>query len=205
MKLDDLMGWLRRGGLRRPGVAAVLATVGLVACGGTESAGLRSGDAGSAGERLGHSVSTVEVLGDLVLRSLVAQDTLALERLRLTEHEHNEVVWPELPASRPEVNYPVDMAWENIERRNRVGRKRQMAAMRGRRVSYRGVNCRGETSRFASFEVYTDCVVLFVDADGDPDRLLRVQAFKDVLSRGGGLKIFRYYGETPSWAVSTEQ
>ena len=201
------MDVLRRVGFGRPGVA-VLLTGGLLlaACRG-EGAADAAGEARASapatpeGARFTDSAGSLNALGELVLDAVLLSDTLGLERVRLTESEHNEQVWPEFPAARPEVNYPVDMAWENIDLRNRRDRGRLMRWFDGvepETVTYRGVNCRGEVEPFETFRVHTDCYVLF-ERD---DVLFEVQAFKDVLERGDGFKVFRYYDNQPERAAS---
>lgn len=145
--------------------------------------------------RFTDSAPSLDVLGRQVLAALTRRDLPALERLRLTEHEHNEVVWPELPASDPAVNFPLDYAWTNIENRNRKGLDRLLPYFAERQLGYLGVECRGTPQTFETFDVQTDCWLLFVVGDS-PERW-EVQAFKDVLRRGGGYKIFRYYDEEP--------
>lgn len=135
------------------------------------------------------SAPSLEALGETVLRGLADGDTLALERVRLTEREHNEVVWPELPAAAPEVGFPVDFAWENIEMRNRRALGRILPGYRGREVTFRDVRCRGGTEEFRTFHVLTDCHVAFAVPGGGR---LEARIFKDVLVRHGGYKIFRY-------------
>lgn len=141
------------------------------------------------------SAVSLEQLGGGVLRALADADVSALEDLRLTEAEHNHFVWPELPASAPEVNFPVDLAWTNIQTRNRSALIRIVPLYRGRETHYRGTECRGDTERFDSFVVHTDCWVVFYAPDGS--EYLEAQIFKDVLVRGGGHKVFRYYDEEP--------
>jgi 2-isopropylmalate synthase len=149
---------------------------------------------GADGTRLLGSVASLDSLGRYVLSALTAGDLEALELVRLTEAEHNRVAWPELPASRPRVNYPVDLAWANLERRNRRALERTLPRYRGRDLRYRGVRCRGETQAFETFHVLTDCRLAFEDVEGRP---WEAQVFKDVLVRAGGHKIFRYYEERP--------
>lgn len=141
----------------------------------------------------GSSLS-VEALARDALRGLAASDAMLLNRLRLTETEHNEVVWPELPASAPEIGFPVDFAWRNIQLRNESALERVAGWYRSNPVRYQVAECRGETRAFATFRVHTDCWVLFLTARGE---LLEAQLFKDVLERDGGYKIFRYYDELP--------
>jgi len=145
--------------------------------------------------RFAGSASSLNELGERVLSALPVRDTATLEGFRLTEREHNEVVWPELPASASEVNFPVDFAWTNIALRNQRGLERLQAAFDGAHPRFQGVECRGETQVFETFEVMTDCWIHFTLPD--PERTFEVQAFKDVLVRGGGYKIFRYYDEPP--------
>jgi hypothetical protein len=122
-------------------------------------------------------------------------DTAELERLRLTEREHNEVVWPELPAAAPQVGFPVDYAWSNIQNRNRRAQSRIVPIYAGRELSFLRIDCRGRPRSFETFRVLTDCWIVF--ASEAPPQLYEAQIFKDVLVRGGGHKIFRYYDEEP--------
>jgi len=195
--------WLRRAGFGRPGVAALFAAATLAACAdrahdGSAVADDPSGSSEAAVKAFEGSVGSLNALGRIVLEGLTFADTLSLEAVRLTEYEHNEVVWPELPASAPEINHPVDLAWGNIDRRNLVGRSRLIDAFRDRELEFRSAECRGETRAFDTFVVHTDCYVLFTEVGGVEGRILQVQAFEDVLERGGGMKVFRYYDEDVS-------
>lgn len=140
------------------------------------------------------SAADMDTLGRSVIEALVRADTAALRRFRLTEREHNEVIWPELPAAAAEVGFPVDLAWSNIEARSRRDLGRILTAYRGRRLAFEQVDCLGETRTFATFRVHTDCWVVF--ETGDPD-CRRARIFKDVVERYGGFKIFRYYDGGP--------
>ena len=181
---------MRTRGMRSviPGVLAVL-LVG--ACGGS---GEPTGE-GEGAQRVapfpGSAVS-LDDLGRTVLRALAAGDREALGRVRLGEREHNEVVWPELPAARPEVNFPVDFAWENIQRRNARELERALPWYLGRDLEHVRVECRGGLEVFETFRVHRDCWVVFRAGDAG---VLEVQLFKDGLERGGGYKIFRLYAE----------
>jgi len=162
------------------------------ACGRTAVA---NSEAVDTSLRFDDAQPTMEALGRHVLESLARQDTAALNRVRLTEEEHNGVVWPELPASAPEVNFPVDYAWTNIQNRNTRGMARLLPTFADRAFGFQAVECRGPTEEFETFRVQTDCYVVF--ALGESPELWEVQAFKDVLVRGGGFKVFRYYDEEP--------
>jgi len=113
----------------------------------------------------------------------------------LTAYEHNEVVWPELPAAAPEANFPVDLAWSNIQVRDQSALARIVPTYVGHDPTLHGTECRGSPQHFESFVVLTDCWVLFTLDDATS--LVEARLFRDVLLRGGGHKIFRYYDGEP--------
>lgn len=175
-----------RSGRRRAPLLLLL--WGAVACSEAPAASEPGPDAfpGSAG--------SLDALGATALNALIAADTARLETLRLSESEHNDVVFPELPAGRPEVGYPVDLAWENIELRNARDVARQIRWFRDRVVTPGRTVCSGQTQTFETFVVHTDCVVRFQDSE---EGALEVVLFEDVLERDGGFKIFRFYDHAP--------
>lgn len=147
-------------------------------------------DDSSEGQRLPGSVSSLDELATEVLAGLALADTLRLDRLRLTEFEHNELVYPELPAARPENNHPAELAWANISTRDRLAKARLFAEFGGEDLDLVRAECVGPTERFESYVVHTDCRVTF---RRDGELLPPLQLFRDVLDWDGELKIFRYY------------
>ncbi len=138
------------------------------------------------------SASDLDDLGRQALAAFERGDADALASLRLTEAEHNGVVWPELPAAQGPSPFPVDMAWQNIELRNGRAIPRAAEVLEwARPIAFESVSCEGEIQSFASFQVHTDCYIVFGAREGR----YRLQLFKDVLERHGGFKIFRYYDE----------
>lgn len=158
---------------------------------------------GCGGQPFPDSATSLDDLGRGVMDAFERGDGAALERYRLTEKEHNQIVWPELPAGQAEHPFPVDLAWRNIQLRNQRAVGRASATLATAKlagsVEFRNVDCEGETESFATFSIHTDCYVLF----GVAGRSYKMQLFKDVLVRRGGYKIFRYYDEEPE-AVTAE-
>lgn len=147
---------------------------------------------GESGPALPGSAPSLDALGRFVWASLVAGDSVALESVRLSEYEHNELVWPELPASRHEVNFPVDLAWEYIQQRNHAARQRLVSTFRGSGARLEAVACRGQTESFATFQVLRYCYLVLQD----PRRgRMDAQVFRYVHVMNGGYKIFRYYDD----------
>ena len=147
------------------------------------------------------SSPNLDELGRHVLEAFRNNDREALEAVRLTESEHNTQVWPELPAARGESPFPLDLAWRNIQLRNQRAVPRVSSALAAAQpIEFESVECLGETRSFETFSVHTDCHTRFRTRG----RLYRIQLFKDVLERNGGLKIFRYYDEDPELVTATE-
>ena len=149
-------------------------------------------DQASGGESrtLAGSAESPSALASRVLGALSAGDTALLSSVRLTEREHDELVWPELPAASPEVNYPVDLAWQNIQTRNHAAVASLTRAYEGHELGLEYVECRGGTQEFQTFVVLTDCYVGFRDGR---DTVVERQLFKDILRMNGEHKIFRFY------------
>ena len=130
-------------------------------------------------------------VGERVVEGLIGGEPAALGELRLSRQQYVEVVWPELPASNPDLNVPVEYVWADIEARNRSGLIRLEPQFEGPAAEFKGVNCRGEVQEFGTFRVHTDCWVTLRTPSGER----RIQLFKDVLERGAGYKLFRYYDD----------
>ncbi len=186
--VDVGRGRVRRPGLIRSGfrVACAATALALGGCGDTATSEVQGPEAFPG------SASSVQEIASRSVLALVSKDTAELRALRLSEYEHNEVVWPELPAARPEINFPIDYAWTNISLRNRRALARLFPRLEGRTATVKDVECRGEVQPFQTFQVHTDCWVRLTMQDGYE---IEAQLFKDVLERNGGFKIFRFYEE----------
>lgn len=140
--------------------------------------------------RLENGAATLDELGRGVWTAIVQQDTAALDRLRLSEYEHNVLVWPEQDASRPEAGFPLDQAWHNIQLRNRAARTGLVHAFRDSIDRLVDTRCDGQPRRYRTFLALTDCQLVLETADGGERR---VQAFRYVIRMDGRHKVVRYY------------
>jgi len=162
----------------------------IVAAGACERTPDASEDPAPPSLGLTGGAADLESLARIVVEAIGRTDTAALEALRLTEHEHNDLVFPRLPAGQPPQNFPVDIAWANIRTRNSVAVLRLLDRYGGKRLALETVECVGETQRFEGFEVATDCWTEFADSAGSRHR---AQLFRHALSADGRYKLFRYY------------
>jgi hypothetical protein len=151
------------------------------------------GDGPSTAEpRLTGGAPTLEELGSGVWNGIVARDAAALERLRLTEFEHNQLVWPEQSAAQePSAAANLDFWWQNIQLRNRAALDDLFAVYGGATLALRDVECIGDPQAYESFTALTDCRLTL---DG-PTGPFRVEAFRYVVRMGGAHKVLRYYGD----------
>lgn len=140
--------------------------------------------------RLTGGTATLEELGDAVWTALVREDIAALDLLRLSELEHNELVWPEqTPAREASAAANLDHWWSNIQVRNRAAVMDLLRRHGGSDGTLEGVECVGETREYASFQALTDCRLLVRDAE----RREAVEAFRYVIRMDGRHKVVRYY------------
>lgn len=133
--------------------------------------------------------ASLEELADGVVGGLVEGDTAALAGYRVTEHEHNELLWPEFPIARQDPPFPVDLAWENLEVQNAGALHRLLPRFAGRAVRLDSVECPGGEEAYPSFTVLHDCRIWLVEAGG---RRRVTQPFKSVVVRDGHFKVVRY-------------
>lgn len=139
--------------------------------------------------RLEHTCDTAEALASAVLDGLARRDRAALERLALSEDEFRELVWPDLPAARPERNLPWDYVWQDLHQKSRASLGRTLAAHGGRRYELVSVRHLGDTSTYGTYEVRRDAEVTVRNAEG---RTQQLRLFGSTLHHAGRAKLFSY-------------
>jgi hypothetical protein len=154
----------------------------LAACGRTAN-GAEGGLQGGA--------ESVQALGETVVAALSAGDTAALEGLRTTEREHNQVLWPHFPIAKQDTSAKtIAFAWENIQMRNAAAVQEWVASFRGRTVRYDGAECTGEVEEYGAFQILRGCSVRVTDvAQG---RQYELSPIDRIVRMGGAHKLIRY-------------
>ena len=166
------------------GRAARLALVGFLlgGCGGT-------GSPPGPPAPLSSTFDSSEKLTQAVLDALAASDRETLSAFALNEVEFRTVVWPELPASRPERGVPFDYAWGDLHQKSDAGLSRLLHRYGGQRFEVLDVDFTGETTDYRSFLVHRDSQVRVRDASGKESV---VRLFGSILQRDGEFKLFSY-------------
>jgi hypothetical protein len=134
---------------------------------------------------------TAEDLARAVLTALENGDSKRLHDLRVTAQEFAEILWPEMPQSRPITNTRAEDAWFFVDAGSHSGMSAALAAWGGTHLElvslrydtgrasytnfnlYRGVRIRARTA--AGEEVDVDAVATFAECGG----VWKVYAFKD--------------------------
>jgi hypothetical protein len=155
-----------------------------------ESGWVASGaEASRAAPPLAATFASVEELAGAVLEGIEAGRGDALWALALTREEFEGVVWPVLPASRPERNTPIDYVWGDLQQKSSSSLSRILHRYRGRRYDLAGVELAGETRSYGSFLVHHDARLRVVAAGGTPQTL---DLFGSIIERDGRFKIFSW-------------
>jgi len=182
-QLRAAVGRLRPGGA--PGRASLVAALVVALLLGAASE-IRSGR-GAA--RLADTFESPGAVAAAVLDALAAGDVNGLRRLALTADEFREVIWPELPSSRPEVALPVAYAWGTLAQNSHGSLASTLRVHGGRRYALGGVHVEGEVTDYATFTVHREVALDVTDAMGDRRRL---RLFGSLVEQDHRWKIFSF-------------
>ena len=124
-----------------------------------------------------------------MLGAVEQRDTTALRGLALSEEEFREHVWPELPAARPERNLPFSYVWGDLRQKSDESLGQTLARHGGRRYTLISVRNTGETTRYQSYTVSRETVLMVRDETGVPAEL---RLFGSTIQKDGAWKVFSY-------------
>ena len=138
---------------------------------------------------LANTETSAEALATAVLDALAAGDADRLAGLAVDGREFRDVVWPELPSSRPERGVPVSYAWADLRQKSSNALRRLVARWGGRRFTLLGVAYDGETTDYSSYRVHRETRLRVRDESG---REMDVHFYGSTLVRGDEHKVFSY-------------
>jgi hypothetical protein len=157
-------------------LTVVLLTIWLVACGQSRPA-------------LSHSHDSAEALARAVLSAVEKRDIESLNNLALNEREFRDLVWPELPAARPERNLPFSYVWGDLHQKSDARLRQTLAKHGGNGYELVSIAFTGGTTDYPSYRVHRDSEIVLTTRDSQrkTERL-----FGSVLEQGGRFKVFSY-------------
>jgi hypothetical protein len=147
------------------------------------------GCGGSPSFPLSGGYSSVEELAGSVIGAVERRDTAALQAAALNEQEFREHVWPELPAARPERNLPFSYVWGDLRQKSDAGLALTLARHGARRYTLVSLQNDGETTRYPSYEVRRETVLVVRDETG---AVTDLRLFGSVIQKDGVWKVFSY-------------
>ena len=130
-----------------------------------------------------------EALAAAVLDALADNDRDRLAALALDGQEFRDVVWPELPSSRPERGVPVSYAWADLRQKSSNALRRLAAQWGGRRFTLLDVAYAGETTDYGPYLVHRETRLRLLDESG---REVEMHLYGSTLVRGDEHKVFSY-------------
>ena len=139
-----------------------------------------------------HTFDSPEALAEQVLRYLELERLDELKALPLSEQEFAELVWPEMPAARPERGVPLDYAWGSLHQKSRNALAWTFHHHKGRRYELLRVVFDGETTEYQTFTVHREGRCLVRDEAG---RETKLALFGSVLVHEGRYKLFSFVND----------
>lgn len=138
---------------------------------------------------LEHTFGSPADLANAVLAAVASNDRQTLDALALSGREFRERVWPELPASRPERNLPLEYVWSDLRQKSQGHLRQTLGQHGGRRYTLVDLKFLGETTSYSTFEVSRKAELRVRNEQGE-EQVLRL--FGSVLRSGSEYKIFSY-------------
>lgn len=150
---------------------------------------LLSGCADPPRSSLAATYPSSEALAQAVLDALADGDLAGLEALAINGQEFRDVVWPELPSSRPERGLPVAYAWDDLHQKSSNALRRLVDRRGGRTYTLLAVSYDGETTDYGTFRVHRETRLTVRDEAGNE---VDVYFYGSTLVRDTDHKVFSY-------------
>lgn len=124
-----------------------------------------------------------------VITGMAAGDRDALMRLAVTEAEFRQLIWPRLPASRPERNLPFEYVWNDLAAKSDANLRARLGGWQDRGFSLVSLSFKGGTEDYGTFKVHRETVLILKDRDA---REQSGRLFGSTLEYKGRFKVFSY-------------
>lgn len=138
---------------------------------------------------LAHTSASDDDLARAVLAAVERRQVDELQRLAVTKEEFEGVVWPALPASRPEVGMPSGYVWQDTSAKSRAYLGRTLQEFGGQRFELVRVEFKGTTTEHGHYSISRKTHLVVRDATG---RDSTIQLFGSVIRQNGRSKVYSY-------------
>lgn len=143
---------------------------------------------GCSDRRVEHTEASIDTLAQSVLDAIERRDVERLQLLALDEAEFRDVVWPELPAARPERNLTADFVWNDLRAKSARSLGATLERYAETPLTLVGVRFRN-TTPYETFLVHRETVLVVQGQDGTEQE---VRLFGSVFEQDGRYKVFSY-------------
>jgi hypothetical protein len=132
---------------------------------------------------------TKEAAAQAVVDALAAGDVARLTSLAITDVEFRKNIYPELPASDPEVGMPADYLWADTNLKSRGQLAETLEEHDGRRLAVESVRFAGRSTDYDRFRVHSDTRLTVRDEAG---QRREVRLFGSMIETPSGWKVYSY-------------
>jgi hypothetical protein len=139
--------------------------------------------------RVANAESSPEALAVAVLNAIHHRDTDRLRQLALNEEEFRDVVWPELPAARPERNVPFGYAWTDLRSKSEAALAGTLQRHGETPLEFVGIRFTGGMTQYRTYVVRRDAALLVRDPAGHEEE---IRVFGAMFEQNGQFKVFSY-------------
>lgn len=128
-------------------------------------------------------------LAQEVVAALDRGDRSRLEALEVSEGEFHEVVWPHLPAARPERNLPWDYVWGDLHSKSRYHLTARLGAWKRGALRVASVAFQEPSTDYGTYSIHRRSLLTCVDATGT---VVDMSVFGSVVEQDGRFKLLSY-------------
>lgn len=142
-----------------------------------------------AGAHLENASPSPDMLGQEIVAALAAKDIERLRRLAVDEREFERMVWPSLPAARPERNLPMSYVWGDLHQKSDASLRKILAEYGARNLELKRLELNGTATDYKRFRVHPDVRFVIRDPSGKEDT---VALCGSLIEADGVWKAFSY-------------
>lgn len=150
---------------------------------------IAAGCRASSEPALANTFESPEAVSRAVVKALSERNLAALRALALTRDEFEVLVWPKLPASRPERNLPMDYVWDELAAKSDASLRARLAGWQDRGFAIVAVEFKGAVTDHGTYIVHRDTVLTLKDRDGREEA---GRLFGSMIQQRGRYKVFSY-------------
>jgi hypothetical protein len=138
--------------------------------------------------RLEGGASSREALVKAYVSAIEKTDSLALNRLLISQAEYAWLVYPESELTRPPYRQTPALAWFMMRNATDQGIIRVLNRHGGKRLGYSGIGCEPEPALWGANRIWRQCRMRFAENGAEVERKL----FGGILERDGTYKFLTY-------------